>query len=163
MTLSNEILNEHFIADFENGKLYRKSNGKECVSLDMKHKYYRVSCENSSYAVHRILWQMKYGSLPKFIDHINLNGLDNRIENLRTCSHKENNRNKKITSINTLGFKGVWYERNSCKYHSAITVDYKKIHLKSCLTAKAAAVYYDFAAVKYHGDFAMTNKKLGLL
>lgn len=163
MILTNEILNEHFIADFENGKLYRRSTGKEVGSPDRKHKYFIVWCKDRKYAVHRILWQMRHGSLPKFIDHINLNGLDNRIENLRECSHRENNRNKKLTSANTLGFKGVWHEKNSDKYHAAIMVNYKKIHLKSCLTAKAAAIYYDFAAIKYHGEFAMTNKKLGLL
>ena len=39
----------------------------------------------------------------------------------------------------------------------------KRIYLGSYRTARVAARAYDNAALKYHGEFALTNKMLGLL
>ena len=46
-----------------------------------------------SWALHRYVWFLEYGSVPKLIDHINRNKLDNRIENLRPANKALNARN----------------------------------------------------------------------
>jgi len=45
--------------------------------------------------VHRVVWTLHNGLIPSkmVIDHINRNRADNRIENLRLCTSKENGQN----------------------------------------------------------------------
>ena len=46
------------------------------------------------------------------VDHINLNKLDNRLENLRWCSHSSNMRNYPIPITNKSGVRGVCYSKS---------------------------------------------------
>lgn len=47
---------------------------------------------------HRVVWFLHHGYWPKEIDHINRDGRDNRIENLRDVSHHVNVMNKSFDS-----------------------------------------------------------------
>ncbi|MGG8661114.1 HNH endonuclease [Streptomyces lividans] len=49
-----------------------------------------------------------------YIDHINQNRSDNRIENLRLVSNKENSNNRSLSSRNKSGINGVsWCKREN--------------------------------------------------
>lgn len=89
------------------------------------------------------------------VDHINGNGLDNRRENLRNCTHAENKRNNKRYSNNSSGYIGV--DRNKGKWRAYIQVNKKWIHLGYFSDPIDAAHAYDNAAEKYHGQYANTN------
>lgn len=53
--------------------------------------YWRVYIRNKAYYLHRLIWLYHYGKFPsKELDHINGDKSDNRIENLREVSHKDN-------------------------------------------------------------------------
>jgi len=104
---------------------------------------------------HKLAFFFIYGRVPGIIDHINGNSLDNRIENLRECTHAENLRNRGKTSINTTGYKGV-YNRNG-RFRSIIGINGKSIKLGTFDTAIEAAKKYDLEAIKLHGEFANTN------
>ena len=52
------------------------------------------------------------------IDHINHNGLDNRKENLRICTNRQNSRNRKASKRNTSGIKGVSRHKLSNKWQA---------------------------------------------
>jgi len=97
------------------------------------------------------------------VDHINNNKLDNRRANLRVCSPAENKRNCKMSVKNTTGFKGVSYHKQAMKWRAMIMVNGKKIHLGLFICILKAAKTYDEAAIKYFGEFACTNKSMGLL
>ena len=91
------------------------------------------------------------------VDHINGDKLDNRKENLRVCTHRENGKNQKISINNTSGYKGVF--ANHKNWQAVIGVDGKPIYLGTYPSPEKAAEAYDVAAKKYHGDFANLNFK----
>lgn len=82
--------------------------------------------EKRQYLEHRIIWLYVYGRWPVGqIDHINGNKEDNRIENLREVSNRENSQNKTIHRNGKL--VGACFDKNSNKWQSSIQVG-KKLH-----------------------------------
>ena len=86
-----------------------------------------------------------------------------RLENLRICSGGENSRNRKLSSNNTSGLKGVCWSKKSSKWQAQIMISGRTQHLGLFTTPEAAASAYDTAAIQHHGEFALTNAKLGIL
>ena len=95
-------------------------------------------------------------------DHIDGDGTNSNRENLRRCTNAENHRNAKLYARNTSGYKGVSYDTRLGKWVADISVDGQRIYLGSFNTPEAVAQAYDIAAINYHGEFARTNKDLGL-
>lgn len=90
--------------------------------------YLCVRINTINYRVHRIVWLMTYGSWPVGqIDHVNGVRDDNRIENLREVSVRENQRNTHIRVDNTSGVTGVTREVGG--WRARIKVDGSKINL----------------------------------
>lgn len=54
-------------------------------------------------------------------------------------------------------YKGAYFSREKRKFYSKIKVDYKSIHLGYFPTEEEAALAYNQAAIKYHGEFARLN------
>lgn len=109
--------------------------------------------------LHRLLLDPKQGEL---VDHVNGNASDNRRSNLRLCDYRENLSNSGIHSNNSTGYKGVVLLMNG-KYKAQISRNYKRINLGEFPTPEEAAAAYDRAAILYHGEFARTNKMMGVL
>lgn len=57
--------------------------------------------------MHRLAWLYVNGIEPLQIDHINGNGCDNRLVNLREVSSEMNSKNMRLHSRNTSGVAGV--------------------------------------------------------
>lgn len=96
------------------------------------------------------------------IDHINHDGLDNRKSNLRICTHQQNTFNKKLCSTNTSGYKGVTFHKGHGKWTAKIGVNGERKYLGCFDNKYDAAVAYDKKAIELFGEFAATNKELGL-
>lgn len=77
-------------------------------------------------AVHRILTCCPKGLV---VDHVNRNPLDNRRENLRVCTTKENNNNRKVRCTNKTGISGIHIEGRTGKYITRLYIDNKRIYV----------------------------------
>ena len=93
------------------------------------------------------------------IDHINHNIFDNRKENLRICTAKENHRNTLMHRTNKTGYKGVSFASNmvSRPFEAKIRVNGVKKFLGYFMSARSAAFAYNIAARHYFGEFALLN------
>ncbi len=88
------------------------------------------------------------------VDHINLNGLDNRRSNLRIATVQQNNRNRRRQRNSKSGYKGVTYNKDSRNWRAVITIDKHNIHLGYFDTPEEAYAVYCAAAKAYFGEFA---------
>lgn len=78
--------------------------------------------QNDKILLHNLIMGSKRG---QEIDHINLNPLDNRKENLRYCTSNLNKMNR--NPYNNLGVKGVQSHRDG-KYSAYLTINSKMYH-----------------------------------
>jgi hypothetical protein len=91
-------------------------------------------------------------------DHINHNGLDNRLANLRPVTHMQNVWNRrKFKSPSRSKYKGVDFAKDMKRWRARIRVNGKRIYLGSYKNEIDAAKAYDKAAKKYHGPYAAIN------
>lgn len=92
----------------------------------------------------------------KFVDHINGDGLDNRRCNLRTCTNTQNQWNQQVR-IGSSRFKGVCWNKRKQKWWASIRKNGPQKFLGCFDDETQAALAYNKAALKYHGDFAHLN------
>jgi len=171
--LEISYLNECFDVDFVNGTLTWKDRpschfkskryenaynsqrkGKQAGSICISHGYRYVEINGCAYATHRIIFEMFHGYLPKFVDHIDGNRSNNKIDNLRECTLSQNQYNSKIPKNNKSGIKGVYFDKIHNTWKAKINVSDKCINIGSFKTKEEAGKARIDAANKYHGEFA---------
>lgn len=104
---------------------------------------------------HRVIWAWFYGKWPDhIIDHRDNNAENNRIKNLRECSHSQNTMNSKLRSDNASGYKGVSWCKMANKYVANINIGGVRSRLGYFESAEEAGKAYASAAINLHGEFA---------
>lgn len=107
---------------------------------------------------HRVAWVVHYGEWPKAgVDHINQNGSDNRLCNLREATQFENLRNIPKFSTNTSGYKGVSLDKRSGLWVARVSTGTNYQYLGMYATRERASEVYLAAAKEYHGEFFTTR------
>jgi hypothetical protein len=104
-------------------------------------------------SMHRVILGLEYGDRRQG-DHVNLDTLDCRDENLRIATHRENQRNKGIRVNNKSGFKGVSWSSLMEKWKADICLNGKHHHLGYFKEPEIAYASYCMAAKQLHGDFS---------
>lgn len=114
--------------------------------------------------LHRVLLGLE---LPTEVDHRDGDGLNNQRCNLRVCDSTQNRANQRMQVKKVgCGFKGV--TRGSAasgmgdKWIAYVESHGRRQYLGYFTTAEAAAAAYDTKAVELFGEFARTNKAMGL-
>lgn len=104
--------------------------------------------------MHRIILGNPIGGI---VDHKNGNGLDNRIKNLRLCTHAQNMANRRMHKNNTSGYRGVSWDKKRKKWKACINKNGKTVHLGFSVSKELAAKIYDRAAIINFGEFSRLN------
>lgn len=125
----------------------RKNKGQIFGYLSSTKLYWRQKVNNKEYNVHNVIWFKLHKHLPlnKTIDHIDKNGLNNDISNLRLADTVEQLHNRRSWSKSK--FKGVSQEKKTKRYAAYIMYPkYGRVHLGYYKYAEHAAVAHDIAA-----------------
>lgn len=101
--------------------------------------YVLVGVDGRVYGAHRIAWALHHGHWPTEIDHINRNGFDNRIANLRDSSWL-NQHNKKDKPRKLAPFAGV--SRSGNKWKAMIRFRSRHYFLGHAVDPAVAALAY---------------------
>jgi hypothetical protein len=157
--ITQELLK--FLFDYEDGKLIRKVNrsrlakkGDAAGNFDNRLGYYRVLLQGKSYLLHRLIFLHQHGCMPEIVDHINGVTTDNRIDNLRAATKKENCRNRVKHTNNVSGFKNVAWHKEHKKWSVTLSVVGKKKHLGYFQDIELADLVAQEARDKFYGQFA---------
>ena len=147
------------VFELKDGQLYwKKPRIGIKVGSPAGHKradgYYMTSIDGKLVYVHRVIYGMVHGHIPKVIDHINGNPSDNRIENLRAATTSQNTFNAGLRSTNKSGVKGVCWHKQSNKWRAQIYLNGKQKFLGTFDDLHLAEQAAIEARNQYHGEFA---------
>ena len=159
----NKILtqdNLHEIFEYRDGNLYWKKCSSNkikfgqkagtiakrgCIHINYNHKIYKA---------HRLIFMMNYGYLPKIVDHIDGNPLNNLIENLRPATELQNHHNSVISKRNTSGIKGICWSKDKNKWLARCNFNYKPHFVGYFDKINEAQLAIETYRNKLHGEFA---------
>ena len=128
--------------------LFNDEYAGRIVSTSWCERYRHISIDGVSYPVHRVVWKMAYDQEPIMVDHIDGDTRNNRIENLRAVSAKENAQNKALPYNHETGYYGV-RETLSGRWLANIGVNGKNISLGTYDTKQEAVGARLFAEGHY--------------
>lgn len=115
--------------------------------------YLVITIKGYSYYAHRLVWLYVFGTWPKnFLDHVNGDKTDNRLENLREATYAENQYNTGAKATNTVRLKGVTVCGN--RWKAQITKNRKVYYLGLFDTKEAAYAAYCKAAQDMQDGFS---------
>lgn len=147
--------------EYREGDLHwkvRPSNLAVCGTVagyrNTKDSYWRVVVQGKMYLKHRLVFLYHHGNLPKYVDHINGNREDNRIENLRLATQAENARNAKLPRHNTSGIKGVSRAKKDRNWTCSLRTNKKLKTVGGFETKELAQEFMELWRETAHGQFA---------
>ena len=146
-TLTQEYVQKLYDYNADTGQLISKRFNRPAGQAI--HRYLRVEIKGKRYKNHRIIWLWVYGCWPKSsLDHINGDGKDNRLCNLREATAKQNAENRfKVNAAS--GMKGVYAVPNG-RWKSTIGHKMKVHYLGTFDTKEKAHFAYQQAAQIFH-------------
>jgi hypothetical protein len=153
--ITQDELKKLFHYDPETG-LFTRPNGQLAGSRKESHS--QIYIKGRVYLAHRLAWLYVYGEWPvSLIDHIDRNGMNNKLSNLRQATYSQNALNKPSSRKNALGVKGVYWAPYANKYRATGVLRGKHYYLGLFTDIESASAAYQEFARKNHGEFYQIN------
>lgn len=139
--------------NFNGWRLNKKLAGKKagCVTKCDGKRYIKIYLDGKFYYAHRIIFKMFKNYDPERVDHVDGNGLNNNLNNIRDVSHLENYKNVKLRFNNTSGVVGVVWSKSRKKWCAQIGINNRVIALgrfdnfeDAVKVRKQAEIQYNF-------------------
>jgi len=133
-----------------------KGSKAGCVK---KNGYVNIRIKQKMLKLHRVIFLFHHGYMPEYIDHIDGNPSNNKIENLRAANASQNAWNAQLRKDNVTGIKGVGFNKRSGKFRARIAVNKKTIHLGHFIDIKDAEAAVKNARQTYHKEFSCDDSR----
>jgi len=161
--ITQKIISDLFY--YSDGALYWKVSRHNSINIgtragcsDVK-GYRRIRVNNKKYMEHRLIFLLHKGYMPTFIDHIDNNILNNKIENLRECTNGQNRQNSRVSRNNQSGVKNVTWDSKHKKWRVQVRANgatYRSQYLDDLEEAKRIA--HNMREI-HHGEYCNHSKK----
>jgi hypothetical protein len=156
--ISKQQLHELF--EYKDGVLYWKVSRSNRIKIGQKagsasqDKRERINITRKLLLTHRIIFAMHHDYWPQYVDHIDNDKSNNKIENLRETTVHQNQWNRRLDCRNKSGIKGVSFDKNRNKWVAEIRNNNKKIFLGRFNSIADAEKTVKIARQQVHGEFA---------
>lgn len=155
--ITKERLQEMFV--YSDGNLYWKKPRKKVVvgskagALSGR-GYMDVKIDQKIYKLHRLIFMWHHGYMPEFVDHVDCERLNNKIENLREATASQNKWNQPVPKNNTSGIKGVCFDKTKNKWKGYVGYQGKDKHIGNFDSIDDAKIAVEKTRGELHGQFA---------
>ena len=133
-----------------------KFAGNILVNPKTSVRYWQVSIIRKLYFSHRIIYSIikKFNVLPGIeIDHEDGNGMNNKINNLRSASRSQNCQNARIRKDNSSGIKGVYWHEGYKAWIGQIMANKIRYATYPCPTPEIAGELLNELRQSLHKEF----------
>lgn len=118
--------------------------------------YYMKTHKAKSVYLHRLI--LGVTDPKQVVDHIDHNGLNDRLSNLRIVEHNNNDRYRKSKNKNNKsGYRNVFWNSTISKWSVSLSHNYKQIHIGDYDDVDEAGKAAEEARQKYYKNFAGGN------
>jgi hypothetical protein len=117
--------------------------------------YRTLLFRRKQYLGHRVAWALHHGRWPEELDHKDRNPSNNKLANLRECSHTDNCANM-LRPAGISGVRGAVWNKKSGKWQAQFKRAGKTQYLGLFETAEEAASAWIAAKTNAAGEFART-------
>jgi len=136
------------LVDAEYEHLVKRYSWRSSSKGYAEHRVYSYGNQKRIF-MHRFIWEVTNGPIPddREIDHRNGNKTDNRVENLRLVTHRENiqNRSDKRNGTTTSKYPGVSWHKSNQKWIAQIRINGVRRSLGCFNTQELASEAYQNA------------------
>jgi hypothetical protein len=158
--ITKNLLNLLFT--YKDGHLYWKNTfarikAGQLAGCPSTKGYWIVGIKQKRYKLHRVIFLMHHGFMPEYVDHINGNSGDNRIENLRVATASQNSHNYKKPKNNTSGLKNISWDKDSKKWVVRLKINNVHKNFGRYNDIDYARFVAEAMRYKYHQQFARNN------
>jgi hypothetical protein len=150
----------HELWRYDQGKLYWRVAANRRLKIGDEagcihgNGYREVGIKGKVYGIHRVVFLMFHGYIPKQVDHIDGNPLNNKAENLRAADSSVNGYNRKINVNSSSGVKNVSLCKTSKKWKVSVVQNGKSHYYGAFASLSDAAATAAQARLDLHGNFA---------